>query len=336
MKPIVSIDPVTSDNSFIPRFAKAVADAGAEVRSHSPYFRAMMASDVVILHWPKLFMGEADTREAVKGLLRIMASRRFGRTRLVWLAHNVSQHDGAARHPAITRRFIRELDGIIYLSERSRELVRSHHAVPSHVRELVTVHPRYESDLPVVPFSTPLENEPCRLFSFGLIRRYKGHEILLEAMRKVDSASVVLDLAGRRFDPLYAGELTAAAKSVPAMRLLFRDERISDQDLEGMIDGSQGVVLPYRNILNSGAAIHALSRHRPVLVPRMGSMPELQDIVGSDWVHLYEGELSSEDIRSFASSIRKLESGSAPNLASLGWDRMTADLQRFLNDLRNG
>lgn len=51
------------------------------------------------------------------------------------------------------------------------------------------------------------------------------------------------------------------------------------------------VVLPYREILNSGTALLALSLNCPVLVPSRGSMGELQAAVGRDWVRTYDGDL---------------------------------------------
>ena len=63
-----------------------------------------------------------------------------------------------------------------------------------------------------------------------------------------------------------------------------------------MIDANDAVVLPYRNILNSGVALHSLARNKPILAPRTGSLPELQQTVGGDWVHLFDGDISAEGL----------------------------------------
>ena len=55
-------------------------------------------------------------------------------------------------------------------------------------------------------------------------------------------------------------------------------------------------MLPCRAITNSGAALLALSAQRPVLGPNMGSLPELQQLVGMDWVRLYDGLISQSHI----------------------------------------
>jgi hypothetical protein len=55
-------------------------------------------------------------------------------------------------------------------------------------------------------------------------------------------------------------------------------------------------VLPYRDILNSGSALLALSLNRPVLVPRRGALAELQQQVGEAWVRCYDGDLTAETL----------------------------------------
>ena len=54
------------------------------------------------------------------------------------------------------------------------------------------------------------------------------------------------------------------------------------------------VVLPYRDLLNSGVGILALSLDRPVLMPETPSSLELRNDIGSEWVMTYEGELTPQ------------------------------------------
>jgi len=72
--------------------------------------------------------------------------------------------------------------------------------------------------------------------------------------------------------------------------------RIDDDELIRLLELSDLVVLPYREIMNSGSAMLALSAARPLLGPNMGSLPELQQLVGADWVRLYDGRLSSSHL----------------------------------------
>jgi len=113
-----------------------------------------------------------------------------------------------------------------------------------------------------------------------------------------------LAITGYRADRQYANELEMQAAGLIDVTTDFRSEFLSPLELDDVIDRCDGVVLPYQNILNSGAAIHALSRNRPILAPFVGSLPELQRDVGPEWVQLYHGELEPAHLLSFVNHLR--------------------------------
>lgn len=325
----IAIDPVeTPYNSFVGRFANAVRATGASVVPYQSNLRALLRTDVAIIHWPTLFMGAHSRRKAWVQLARFAIARRRG-MRLIWVAHNLAAHDESARR-GITDRFIANLDGIIYLSQRSREMVRDTYRIAPHTRELTTVHPRYDSKRPLVAFSPPGAGEPVRLVTIGLVRRYKNHDELVAAARDLDPAAVRIAIVGKRYDPVFAAELAAAVTPGGAVGLEITDDLPSEDEMEATLDGAHGVVLPYRNILNSGSAIHALSRGRPVLVPALGSMPDLRAQVGERWVRLYDGALTPAVLAGFAAHVRGLEPGAMPDLSALSWERASDDLATLL------
>jgi hypothetical protein len=94
------------------------------------------------------------------------------------------------------------------------------------------------------------------------------------------------------------------------------------------------VVLPYRKILNSGAALHALARNKPVLAPRTGSLPELQQEVGEEWVRLFDGEIAREHIEAFLAALPLL-TAPRPDLSAFEWTKVGADVTQFLHSLRS-
>jgi beta-1,4-mannosyltransferase len=97
------------------------------------------------------------------------------------------------------------------------------------------------------------------------------------------------------------------------------------------------VVLPYREILNSGSALLALSFDRPILVPLRGTLGELQSQVGADWVRAYTGELTTahiEDAMQWA--LHTPRSGQAP-LQALDWQELaqqTIRAYKFVADIK--
>jgi beta-1,4-mannosyltransferase len=56
------------------------------------------------------------------------------------------------------------------------------------------------------------------------------------------------------------------------------------------------LALPYSAVQNSSAALLGLSFDRPVLVPDLGAMAELRDEVGNEWVRLFAGALTPQEL----------------------------------------
>jgi beta-1,4-mannosyltransferase len=165
------------------------------------------------------------------------------------------------------------------------------------------------------------------------VRPYKNLEELVDAAGDVPPSELEVAIVGKRHDPAYAAALEARAAAHPALRFALSDGVIGQDVLDAAIDDAHGIVLPYRRILNSGSAILALSRARPVLVPAAGSMPELARMVGRDWVRLYEGALTPAVLRDFAAHLGTIPAGAAPDLSAISWDRVTQDLRGFLGRL---
>lgn len=331
-RPVVAIDPVdTPFNSFVGRFSEAVAAAGGEPVPMRWSLSELLRTDMVILHWPSLFMSVTSRKKAFAQLARFRLARWVRGTRLVWVAHNVAPHEARAKHDIVPRAFVRSLDSIIYLSETSRKIVEDHYPEAAACRAVMTAHGVYGGESAARAFLPPTADEPVRLLNFGLIRPYKNIEELIEAAIRLPAGSVNVRIIGRQLDAEYAGRIQAMVDANDTMSGLFSTDLLSEAQIEQELDHAHGAVLPYRAILNSGSAIHALSRHRPVLVPALGSMPELAAQVGRDWVQLYDGTLTPERLADFARHVRTLPSGSAPDLSALSWRRVEQDLAALLN-----
>jgi beta-1,4-mannosyltransferase len=328
----LALSPLSStENAFVTSFTDALSGGGAKVCDHAWRMRRLIGVDVVLLHWPNEFMGRNSRRRAIPMLLRMQAARAMG-TRFVWVAHNLRPHDGASDFPAITRAFLRALDGIIYLSAESRRLAHDLYDIAPHTRELVTVHGRYRDLTAPTDYAPPHPGAPIRLINFGLIRPYKNIDRLIDAVAGA-GAAIDLTIIGKASDPDFARTLEARAAGLPNVHLDLRPDPIPQIELERAIDAAHAVVLPYREILNSGSAIQALGRHRPILVPNRGSMPELQAQIGQEWVSLYDGELTAATMDRLAIALRANRRGPRPDLQRFEWGPIGAELRAFVGTL---
>jgi beta-1,4-mannosyltransferase len=80
-------------------------------------------------------------------------------------------------------------------------------------------------------------------------------------------------------------------------------------------------VLPYAEMLNSGAALLALSLRRPILVPRNDVNDLLAAEVGEAWVQRFDGPLEAADLLRALAAVRAAGLASAaPDLTRRSWD----------------
>lgn len=331
----IAVAPLVSDfNEFTKLFADTLVRIGLQPVQYKWGARELSRCNAVLFHWPNEFMSSRYDYTALKQLARINLIKKTHGLKVIWLAHNVYPHEADDGDSLIRAAFIRSLDGIIYLSERSRQLVHEAFKLPQRIVEQVTVHGHYPA--PPASFFPPAEGEAIRLVSFGLIRPYKNLTELIGATKGLDPSHIEVAIAGKRHDAAYARTIEAEAASHAALRLQLSDDLLSQTELDMAIDDAHGVVLPYRRVLNSGSAVLALSRARPVLVPAAGSMPELADIMGHDWVRLYDGPITEAHLRDFAHNVKSLPVGATPNLSALSWDRVASDLRFFFSQLFGG
>ena len=335
----VAIAPAVLDsNPFAQRFSSSIATAEVSVEEFVWGVGSLSAADVIIFHWPDKLLFGGTPMEIAKALAKLGLLRLFKllkRQKLIWVAHNVRPHDSQEQSAFLNRLFLNSLDGVVYLSEVSRKVVHAEYQLPPGISELVIVHGHYRGTMqtPVTP--PPALGDAVRLAYFGQVRPYKGVEDLVSCAREMNGKGLSLTVLGQRRDEALARSIEAIAADAPNIHCDVREGLVPDTDLEAAIDAAHAVALPYRNILNSGSALLALSRNRPILAPRTGSLIELQEALGDDWVHLYEGDLSVAVLEDFTHWIRQRQAAETCDLSAFDWPPIGAKLREFIRSLKS-
>jgi glycosyltransferase involved in cell wall biosynthesis len=108
------------------------------------------------------------------------------------------------------------------------------------------------------------------ILAFGLVRPYKGTDVLLEAFAEVSGAELwVVGMPRMPMEPLR--RLAARA----AGRVRFVDRFVTDPEIPAFMHRADIVVLPYRNIEQSGVLYTALAFGRPLVLSDVGGFPEV-------------------------------------------------------------
>jgi glycosyltransferase involved in cell wall biosynthesis len=134
--------------------------------------------------------------------------------------------------------------------------------------------------IPHPVFAVPAERIPApphgrTLLFFGLVRDYKGLDVLVSALpavlAQVPDARLVI--AGDPLDPVEPVRTLAHNLGVDG-RIDWRLRFIREHEIAGLMAEASVVVLPYRQIDSSGVLATAIGHRRPAIVTDVGQLGE--------------------------------------------------------------
>ena len=283
---------------------------------HFRWRNALFAKyDVVHLHWPDhLLRHPRLSGRVVKRCLTLLFLLRImlARVPVVRTFHNATPHE---RMPGIDRRILNRFDSLV-----AEWICLSEAAQPdySNAPRSVIPHGHYRDWYG----SAPTREQSRQLLCFGQVRAYKGVESLLAAFPEGAESKWSLTVAGAPGDARTAEELQKLAEDLPNVHLDLRF--VPDHELVGYLSLCEGVVLPYRHLLNSGAALLALSMGRPIIVPKTDATDLLASEFGEQWVIRYVGDLNEAMLGECLERLASLPTASAPDMSAREWDHIGA------------
>lgn len=241
---------------------------------------------VLHVHWTAPILGPGIAQSEARGLgakfLKTVDSLKGSGARLVWTVHNVMPHE--CRFPDEEAAFRQQLadraDLIHVMCDQTAELVSAYYTLAAE-KIVVVPHPSYIDVYPNVVdqdrarAELGLKPEHTVFCFFGGIRPYKRVDALLDAFGSVagakpESRLIVVGPPGV-FPELE--ELIDRAEADP--RIIANFNRIPDADLQLYLNAADVVVLPHREVLNSGSVMLAFSFGRPVIAPVAGCVGDL-------------------------------------------------------------
>lgn len=251
------------------------------------------------LHWAEVFcQGPTGLHTLRRTLLFLMALRgiRLRQGRIVYTMHNLDPHDPGTSPLVIAamRSLWRDADALHFHEPVAQVefMRRTGRAAGLYVAP----HGHY-----IGAYPDTVNREQARrhlgidpqafVYLFlGQIRPYKGLETLVQAFRQHRDEHARLVIAGHVAHPAYAGELATLARE--DRRIIFRIGYVADESVQFFLRSADVAVFPYREVTTSGAAILALSFGVPILVPAIGSFPELA-VAGRGMVYEPNGLLNA-------------------------------------------
>ncbi|HEY2537209.1 MAG TPA: glycosyltransferase [Solirubrobacteraceae bacterium] len=185
---------------------------------------------------------------------------------LVLTAHDILPREPRPGQLAAQRRLYERFDAIVVHSEHGRARLTRELGVESE-RVHVIPHGAFAHLAAAAPQPPPFETDKPVVLCFGLMRPYKGIDLLLQAWHEIDEAE--LWIAGMpKFD------ISHLRRAAPA-NVRFVPRFIGDTELPAYFQRADLVVLPYREIDQSGVLLTALAFGKPMLLSDVGGFPEV-------------------------------------------------------------
>jgi glycosyltransferase involved in cell wall biosynthesis len=286
--------------------------------------------DALVYKWWIPFFGAAYAP--------VLDGARQGGAAVLMIADNLVPHEKRPLDSFLTKLVTDRTDGVLVMSQAVEDDVRR--LLPKMPLERVP-HPVYEQygakgrDRASARARTGLDGDV--LLFFGFVRRYKGLDVLIEALPRVLARrAVTLVVAGEFYEPVEPLRQRIAQLGI-GERVRVLDRYVPDEEVGDLVAAADCVVLPYRSATQSGVVLVAYAGGCPVISTAVGGLPEVVD----DGVTGYL--VPPEDPAALADAIVKFyERGGRPafeaavheKARAFGWSKVTEGIERLVARVR--
>src|SRR4051795_13566771 len=229
------------------------------------YRRAARRADVAHFQW--LTVQPVDWALLPSGPPRVLT------------AHDVIPREPRPGQIAATRRLMHRTDAVVVHSDHGADRLNIELDLP---RDRIRVIPHGAFDhYRRITDPKPLTGERARvegpgILFFGLLRPYKGIDVLLEAFREVEGAELwIVGMPRMPVEPLR--ELAERAPGT----VRFVPRFVTDDEIPAYFQRADVVVLPYREIDQSGVLYTALAFGKPLVLSSVGGFTDVGERHGA-------------------------------------------------------
>lgn len=227
--------------------------------------------DIIVVRYWLPFMGPA-----LGTILRRVKKNQH--TKIICIADNIIPHEKRIGDVPFTRYFVKAVDGFVTMSDKVLNDLKQF-AAGSPAQFIP--HPLYDNFGEKISRTEArahlnLPPETFLFLFFGFIRKYKGLDLLLEAVAHLKKQN-------QNFKVLIAGEFYEDRKVYDELigqlniheQLILKTDFIPDSEVKYYLCAADAVVQPYRNATQSGVTPLAYHFEVPMIVTNVGGLPAL-------------------------------------------------------------
>ena len=294
---------------------------GREVRKANP--------DILIFRYWLPFMGPCFGTIARK-------VKKNKHTKIVTVFDNVIPHEGRPGDRMFTKYFLKPIDSFITMSK----------SVEDDLGTFDSVKPRDYNPHPLFDnFGAIIQKEKAKsqleldanfnyILFFGIIREYKGLDLLLDAFKKMNYQELKLKLlvVGEHYSDEEQYSKQIAELGIQS-EVIMVNEFIKDEEVGKYFCAADIIAQPYKSATQSGVTQIAYHFEIPILVTNVGGLPEMVPHGKVGYVTSQSTDEIADSLTDFYKNSR--ESEFKANLTiekdKYSWDKMTAKILKLAN-----
>ena len=255
---------VTKDDDAVPIESDALLDT-ANPFTYGRTYRAIRDWEpdlVIISYWMSYFAPS----------LGYIARRLRKRCKVISILHNVVPHEPRFFDAPLTRYFLSGCTGNVTLCDEVAEDLKRLSPKALNITLFHPIYGHFGEKMPREEAEKALGLKPGMriLLFFGLIRDYKGLDILLDAFGKLDSGYQLI-VAGEPYGS-FVKYRNIIDRSPAKDRIRLFTRYIKDSEVKVFFSASDLAVLPYRSATQSGISAIAYHFEVPMVVTDVGGL----------------------------------------------------------------
>ena len=261
-------------------------------------------------------------------------------TRCIGLVHNMMPHEQSILDRLFSPHFVKRMDAFVALSKSV--LADVSRLDKKSKPKYFSPHPLYDhygdkEDKVMAMNSLYMDNNYNYLLFFGLIREYKGLDLLLKAMsdKRLDKYPLKLIVAGEFYE-----KKEPYLKMIDDLdindKVIICDKYIPDEEVKNFFNLADMVVQPYKSATQSGVTQIAYHFEKPMLVTDVGGLREIVPNGKVGYVVEAEPSKIADAICDFYDNerIEYFESNIIEEKKKYEWSKMTETIMKLYNEIK--
>ena len=197
-------------------------------------------------------------------------------TKVISIIDNMIPHEKRMGDRLLTKYFVKTVDGFIAMSEKVKNDIKTF----SHKPVSISPHPIFNH------FGDPITKMEARtqlglpqqdkiILFFGYIRKYKGLDLLIQAMANetIKNLGIQLIIVGEFYEDASTYHDLVNALGLQN-RISFYSNYIPDGEVKNYVCSADFIIQPYKNATQSGVTPLAYHFEKPMLVTNVGGLAD--------------------------------------------------------------